>query len=120
MGLLDRASLLWGLAVAVVLAVVSAVVAPLLGLEPASILIGLVVGLVTAGGFLIVRVLEPTERGLQALNDGTLAADHPLQAQCRQLLAEARAGREAIITSGSGRRCRVSGGRAARGLRSCP
>ena len=57
MGLLDRASILWGVAVAVVLAIISAVVAPLLGLEPASTLVGLVVGLVAAGGFLIVRVL---------------------------------------------------------------
>jgi len=102
MGLLDRASILWGVAVAVVLAIISAVVAPLLGLEPASTLVGLVVGLVAAGGFLIVRVLEPTERGLKALNDGTLAEDHPLRAQCRQLLSDAKAGRALVETlSGS-------------------
>ena len=77
MGLLDRASVLWGMAVAGLLAVVCAAVAPLLGLEITSMLIGLVVGLVAAGGFMIVRVLEPTERGLKALNNGTLAEDHP-------------------------------------------
>lgn len=109
MGLLDRASILWGLAVAVVLAVVCAVVAPLLGLEPASILIGLVVGLAAAGGFLIVRVLEPTERGLKALNDGTLSDNHPLHAQCHQLLADARAGRALVETlSGSADRNAIS------------
>ncbi|MDX1559197.1 MAG: methyl-accepting chemotaxis protein [Marinobacter sp.] len=101
--------MLWGMAFAVVLAVICAVVAPLLGLEPASILIGLVVGLVAAGGFLIVRVLEPTERGLRALNDGTLADDHPLQAQCRQLLSDARAGRALVETlSGSADRNAIS------------
>lgn len=109
MGLLDRASILWGLAVVVVLAVVCAVVAPLLGLEPASILIGLVVGLAAAGGFLIVRVLEPTERGLKALNDGTLSDNHPLHAQCHQLLADARAGRALVETlSGSADRNAIS------------
>ncbi len=109
MGLLDRASILWGVAVAVVLAISSAVVAPLLGLEPASTLVGLVVGLVAAGGFLIVRVLEPTERGLKALNDGTLAEDHPLRAQCRQLLSDAKAGRALVETlSGSADRNAIS------------
>tara|TARA_Y100000589_G_scaffold114793_1_gene108974 strand:+ start:233 stop:1837 length:1605 start_codon:yes stop_codon:yes gene_type:complete len=96
-------------AVAVVLAIISAVVAPLLGLEPASTLVGLVVGLVAAGGFLIVRVLEPTERGLKALNDGTLAEDHPLRAQCRQLLSDAKAGRALVETlSGSADRNAIS------------
>ena len=98
MGLLDRASFLWGAAFAGVLAIVCAAVAPMLGLEPTSILIGLVVGLVAAGGFLIVRVLEPVEQGLKALNDGTLADDHPLQSQCHQVLADARAGRALVRT----------------------
>ena len=59
MGLLDRFNTM-GVAVAVVLACNHPLVAPLLGLEPASTLVGLVVGLVAAGGLLIVRVLEPT------------------------------------------------------------
>ncbi|SHK32659.1 methyl-accepting chemotaxis protein [Marinobacter antarcticus] len=109
MGLLDRASVLWGVALAVILAVVCAVVAPLLGLEIASISIGLVAGLLAAGGFLVVRVLEPTERGLKALNDGTLADGHPLQAQCRQLLADANAGRALVETlSGSADKSAIS------------
>ncbi len=109
MGLLDRASILWGVALAVVFGIVCTLVAPLLGLEPASLLIGLVVGLVAAGGFLVVRVLEPTERGLKALNDGTLAEDHPLRAQCRQLLSDAKAGRALVETlSGSADRNAIS------------
>ncbi len=106
---LDRVSVLWGVAIAVILGIGCAVVAPLLGLEPASTLIGLVVGLVAAVGFLIVRVLEPTERGLKALNDGTLAEDHPLQTQCGQLLSDARAGRALVETlSGSADKSAIS------------
>ena len=109
MGLLDRASILWGLAVAGILAVICAAVAPLLGLEVSSLLIGLVVGLGAAGGFMIVRVLEPTERGLKALNDGTLSDDHALYAQCHQLLSDARAGRALVKTlSGSADRNAIS------------
>ncbi len=109
MGLLDRASVLWGVAIAVILGVSCAVVAPLLGLEAASILIGLVIGLVAAGGFLIVRVLEPTDRGLRALNDGTLSDDDPLRAQCGQLLSDARAGRALVKTlSGSADKSAIS------------
>ncbi|WP_417516929.1 methyl-accepting chemotaxis protein [Marinobacter sp.] len=109
MALLDRTSILWGVAVAVISAVACAVVAPVLGLEPASILIGLLVGLVTASGFMIARVLEPAERGLKALNDGSLADDHPFRAQCQQLLSDAKAGRSLIETlSGSADRNAIS------------
>ena len=109
MGLLDRASIILGVVSAVVLAVISAVVAPLLGLEPASILVGLVVGLAAAAGFLVIRVLEPAERGLRALDKGTLAEDHPLRAHCRQLLSDAKAGRALVETlSGSADRNAIS------------
>ena len=109
MGLLDRTSILWGGAIAVVVAVAGVLGAPVVGLEPVSVLIGLLVGLVVAGGFLILRVLEPTERGLRALNDGSLAEDHPLHAQCAQLLADARAGRALVETlAGSADRNAIS------------
>ena len=109
MGLLDRTSILWGVAIAVVVAVAGVLGAPVVGLEPVSVLIGLLVGLVVAGGFLILRVLEPTERGLRALNDGSLAEDHPLHAQCAQLLADARAGRALVETlAGSADRNAIS------------
>lgn len=109
MGLLDRRSILWGVAIAIVVAVVCAVGAPMVGLEPVSVLIGLLVGLAVAAGFLIVRVLEPTERGLHALNDGSLAENHPLYDQCAQLLADARAGRALVETlAGSADRNAIS------------
>ncbi|MBU2953893.1 methyl-accepting chemotaxis protein [Marinobacter sp. F3R08] len=102
MGFLDRTSVCWGMAFAVLVAVIAAAVAPVLGLDVASVLIGFVIGLVAAGGYLIVRVLEPMERGIKDLNSGTLPDEHPLQARCGQLLADARAGRALVETlSGS-------------------
>ncbi|AOY86977.1 chemotaxis protein [Marinobacter salinus] len=98
MALLDRAAILLGVAIAVIVAVAGFLVAPLLGLEPASLLIGLIVGLALAGGYLIVRVLEPVERGIKGLNDGSLPDDHPLQKQCAGLLSDARAGRALVQT----------------------
>lgn len=98
MGLLDRATVFWGSVIAVVLAVVSFVVAPFLGLHPASLVIGLVIGLVAAAALLIVKVLEPVNRGLAGLNDGTLAENHPLRTRCERLLEDARSGRELIKT----------------------
>lgn len=101
MGFLDRATIFWGGAIATVLAVACVMVAPLLGLDPASLFIGLILGLVVAGAFLIVRVLEPVERGLAGLNDGTLNQIHPLRSQCAQLLADAQSGR-ALLAALSG------------------
>lgn len=93
MGLLDRKTVLWGAGVALLLGIVCFLVAPVLGLDLASLLVGLVVGLAAAAGYFIIRVLEPVERGIQGLNDGSLPAEHPLYNQCQQLLTEARAGR---------------------------
>ena len=98
MGLLDRATVFWGSVIAVVLAVVSFLVAPFLSLHPASLVVGLVIGLVAAAALLIVKVLEPVNRGLAGLNDGTLADNHPLRTRCGPLLEDARSGRELIKT----------------------
>jgi methyl-accepting chemotaxis protein len=109
MGLLNRAMVLWGVVIALFIAVVCALVAPLLGLDIASLLIGLVVGLATALGYLITRVLEPVERGIKALNDGTLTEEHLLHQQCAGILADAKAGRALIETlSGSANQSAVS------------
>lgn len=98
MGLLDRAAIIWGLGIAVVLGLACLWVAPLLGLDAASLFIGLVIGLVVAVGYLLVRVLEPIDRGIAGLNDGSLPSDHPLHKQCKQLLADARAGKALVET----------------------
>lgn len=93
MGLLDRNVVFWGACIALALGIAGVLLAPMLGLDLASLMIGLVVGLVAAAGYFIIRVLEPIERGIDGLNDGSLPAEHPLQKQCHHLLTEARAGR---------------------------
>ena len=102
MGLLNRSDILWGVVAAVVIAVAAGVVAPLLGLEPGSVLIGLVLGLMAAGLYLIIRVLEPVERGIRQLNTGELDDDHPLARQCGALLSHARAGRALVEALSAG------------------
>lgn len=101
MALLERTTIFWGLAIAVVAGVGSVLVAPVLGLEPASVFIGLIGGLVLAGGYFIVRVLEPIERGIKGLNDDSLPDAHPLRLQCSRLLGDARAGRALVETLAS-------------------
>lgn len=98
MVLLERTTILWGVAIAAGAAIAGLMVSPVLGLEPASVLIGMIGGLVLAGGYFIIRVLEPTERSLQALNDDSLSEGHPLRAQCAELLSNARAGRALLKT----------------------
>jgi methyl-accepting chemotaxis protein len=98
MGLLDRTAILWGVGIAVALGIACILVAPVMGLDAASLLIGLLVGLAAAAGYLVLRVLEPIERGINGLNDGSLADNHPLRAQCAQLLADARAGKALVET----------------------
>ncbi|CCG96195.1 methyl-accepting chemotaxis protein [Marinobacter nauticus] len=98
MGLLDRTAILWGVGIAVALGIACILVAPLMGLDAASLLIGLLVGLAAAACYLVLRVLEPIERGINDLNDGSLADNHPLRAQCAQLLADARAGKALVET----------------------
>lgn len=102
MGLLNRSDILWGVVAAVVIAVAAGVVAPLLGLEPGSVLIGLVLGLMAAGLYFIIRVLEPVERGIRQLNTGELDDDHPLARQCGALLSHARAGRALVEALSAG------------------
>ncbi|WP_417543882.1 methyl-accepting chemotaxis protein [Marinobacter sp.] len=109
MGLLDRATIFLGSAIALVLAVAGFLMAPFLGLDAASLLIGLIIGLVVAALFLVMRVLEPVDRGLAGLTDGTLDETHPLHSRCQQLLANARSGQELVKTlSGSADKSAIS------------
>ncbi|WP_298448540.1 methyl-accepting chemotaxis protein [uncultured Marinobacter sp.] len=109
MGLLHRAAVFWGIAIAIVLAVVCVLVAPLLGLDPVSLSIGLLIGLVAATAFLIVKVLAPVDHGLDSLNDGTLEGNHPLRARCEKLLADAQTGKAlAGALSGSADKSAIS------------
>ena len=98
MGLVNRTATVFGLIAAVILAIVFALVAPLLGLDATSAVIGLLVGLVAAVGYLAVRVLAPVRLGLAELSERSLSRDHPLYPQFQGLLADARAGRALIDT----------------------
>jgi len=109
MGLLDRATIFFGSAIALVFAVAGFLMAPFLGLDAASLLIGLIIGLIVAALFLVMRVLEPVDRGLAALTDGTLEENHPLHSRCQQLLADAQSGQELVKTlSGSADKSAIS------------
>ena len=101
MGLFKRPVLYTGAVLFVAVTAGGAVMAPLIGLDIASVLIGVILGLLTASVYLVLRVLEPVERGLVALNEGQLPADSPLHGHCERLIADAKAGR-ALVESLSG------------------
>ncbi|WP_434049511.1 methyl-accepting chemotaxis protein [Marinobacter salarius] len=109
MGLLSRPVLVVGVSVAVVAAFGAFLVAPLIGLDSASLVAGVVIGLVVATAYLVLRVLEPVERSIKQLNAGKLPADSPLGKQCASLLADAKAGRALVETlSGSADKSAIS------------
>ncbi|MBS8240564.1 methyl-accepting chemotaxis protein [Marinobacter lipolyticus] len=102
MGFLERPVLVAGAALALGVAVGAALVAPLIGLDIASVMVGVVLGLATASVYFVLRVLEPVERGLKLLDSGQLPENSPLRGRCSRLLAEAEAGRALVETlSGS-------------------
>lgn len=100
MGLLNRPVLLVGVSVAIAVALVAMLGAPLIGLDGSSVLAGVLVGLVVATAYLVLRVLEPLERSLTQLSAGELSADSALGKQCAGLLTEAKAGRALIEALG--------------------
>lgn len=109
MGLLSRPVLVVGVSVAVVVAFGAFLVAPLIGLDSASLVAGVVIGLVVATAYLVLRVVEPVERSIKQLNAGKLPADSPLGKQCASLLADAKAGRALVETlSGSADKSAIS------------
>ncbi|HIO28645.1 methyl-accepting chemotaxis protein [Marinobacter salarius] len=109
MGLLSRPALVVGVSVAVVVAFGAFLVAPFIGLDSASLVAGVVIGLAVATAYLVLRVLEPVERSIKQLNAGKLPADSPLGKQCASLLADAKAGRALVETlSGSADKSAIS------------
>ncbi|SFM38217.1 methyl-accepting chemotaxis protein [Marinobacter zhejiangensis] len=83
---------------ALILVILGFVLAPMMGLEPVSIVLGLLVGMAVATLFLVVRVLEPLERGLDQLAEGDSQADNPVRQRCQQLISDAETGR-ALVSS---------------------
>ncbi|MDX1635888.1 MAG: methyl-accepting chemotaxis protein [Marinobacter sp.] len=103
MGLLSPGVALWGSIAGLVLAVLGVAVAPLLGLDGVSILIGLVVGMAAAGGYLILRALEPVDRALAELENGKAGEGNAVAARIPKLLADANSGRVLVdaLTKGA-------------------
>ncbi|MFL1464847.1 methyl-accepting chemotaxis protein [Marinobacter sp. DUT-3] len=109
MGLLLRPVAWKGAIFAVVVAIIGVLAAPVTGLDAISLLVGILVGLVVATGYLVLRVLEPVERGLKELNSGQLSDGNPIADQCGQLVSDARVGRALVETlSGSADRNAIS------------
>ncbi len=103
MGLLKPGVALWGSLVGLLVAVAGVAVAPFIGLEPVSILIGLVVGMAVAGGYLIGRALEPVDRDLAELEAGKPGDNNFVARRIPKLLADARSGRMLVdaLTKGA-------------------
>lgn len=109
MALLSRPVVFMGAVLAVAIAGIGILVASLTGLDTASLFIGIIVGLVAASTYFVIRVLEPVERGVKELNSGQLSEGNPLRDQCANLVADARAGRALVETlSGSADRNAIS------------
>lgn len=102
MALLNRPVLFIGVLVAAVVVIIAGSVAPLMGLDAASVMAGLAVGLALATVYLVMRVLEPLHKALDQLNAGDLNPESSLGKQCANLLADARAGRALVATLSGG------------------
>lgn len=98
MALLSRPVFWQGAILAIAMGIIGVLVAPMTGLDPVSLVIGLLIGLVVAAAYLVLRVLEPVERGLKELNAGRLSDDNPIADQCGQLVSDASVGRALVET----------------------
>ncbi|WP_166254492.1 methyl-accepting chemotaxis protein [Marinobacter salicampi] len=102
MGLIGPAVAVWGSILGVSVAVLGVVVAPFLGLDPVSVLIGLILGMAYAAGYLIVRALEPVDRALKALEAGETQKGNLLCDRIPGLIADADTGRNLVASLSSG------------------
>jgi len=102
MALLSRPVVFMGAILAIAIGGIGMLVAAVTGLDAPSLLIGIIVGLVAASVYFVLRVLEPVERGLKELGSGQLSDENPLRDLCGSLVSDARAGRALVETlSGS-------------------
>ncbi|MDC0661611.1 methyl-accepting chemotaxis protein [Marinobacter sp. SS21] len=85
-----------GAITALLLTLVGYALAPMLGLDPLSIVAGVILGLAAATGFLVLRVLEPLEHGLRQMLEGEVTADNPLGEPGQKLVADAETARSLI------------------------
>ncbi|WP_148863600.1 methyl-accepting chemotaxis protein [Marinobacter fonticola] len=88
--------------VALIIVVLGYFMSPMLGLDAASLVVGLIVGLVVATLMLIVRVLDPLERGFAKLEAGETDVDNPAARWIPSLLQQARSGNSLVESLSSG------------------
>ena len=70
--------------------------APMVGLDAVSIVVGALLGMAISTGYLVWRVVEPLETGVERLTRGEVPEDPALAARCYDLLAAADAGKALI------------------------
>ncbi|MDV2077839.1 methyl-accepting chemotaxis protein [Marinobacter xestospongiae] len=70
--------------------------APMVGLDAVSIVVGALLGMAISTGYLVWRVVEPLETGVDRLTRGEAPEDPALAARCHDLLAAADAGKALI------------------------
>lgn len=85
-----------------VLAVGGYFIAPVMGLDYASLVVGIIIGMGLATLLLILRVLDPLDRGFRSLEEGDWESPNPVTGFCPGLVSEARTGRLLVDALASG------------------
>lgn len=102
MQFIGRAAIIAVCAIALVVAVLGYFMSPMLGLDAASLVVGLILGLVVATLVLVIRVLDPMERGFARLEAGDEEEGNPAAKWIPSLLQRARAGQSLVDSLASG------------------
>ncbi|MDI9244811.1 methyl-accepting chemotaxis protein [Marinobacter sp. CHS3-4] len=101
MGLLSQSMIRSGVLLGVATLVVAALLSYFYGLDWVSVSIGVLIGLLVAGGSMMLRALIPLENALLRLNDGTLEPDDPMADTLKPAMEKVRAG-DVLMDSLSG------------------
>lgn len=102
MKFISRAAIITVCAIALIIAVVGYFMSPMLGLDAASLSVGLILGLIVATLVLVIRVLDPLEHGFARLEAGEKDAENPAARWIPSLLEQARAGQSLVESLSSG------------------
>ncbi|MBS3805632.1 MAG: methyl-accepting chemotaxis protein [Oleiphilaceae bacterium] len=99
---MNPAFVAWGCGAGVLIAVMGVFLAPFAGLDSLSILIGLLIGMALAGGYVLIRAVIPMDRALKALETGDEDVARPASVRLPILVADARTGRTLVAALSSG------------------
>ena len=98
MVVLSQSAIRGGLLIGAATLVVAALLSYFYGLDWAAVCLGVIVGLVVASGYLMLKALVPLEQGIRKLNEGSLDPADPFAAQCQAALTRATAGQALVDT----------------------